>query len=673
MTDQMGSLRRHQSLAIAPWWYERIVAAVASAVIGLGLVGMLLANLGWFRIGPVVGLGVAASYTVFERWFHSEAAFHRSVTGAGPARAVIAIAILSLAFNWTAAAETMLTDGEAGVMVNAARHLDETGSLTVEASVGPFAEARVGFVADGFVGRGVGGTLRSEVPHIVPVLRGIGGWFGRTPLLAVGALMGSAALLAFYWFAARIIHPWLAVILTASLSLSLPFLQAARGFYPELLAMFGVFAGLSLLWGLSESADPWRGGIAGVLLGSATLARPEWALVAIPFGVFVALAFVGSTSMSWLTGRSRRRLLLAATVGYVIPVVVAVWDAARSGSGLVSTFEPRRAGAAIALATVVFGILRLAGRVVGEQPRFAYADMQRAFAYLVAGVILVGSVVSFLRPQAVADEPSTAVVLAQQSEGVAIDGLRSYDEDTGRWILWYLGPVAAGFGVVGLALLITRVVDNDGRRTLLFLLITLFVSFAAIIDAGPDPVQIVASRRLLFMAIPGLLIGVGAVAQRLYDDSSHYVSPRTVIMVLALGATVAIPLFHAVGIAGLSDHRGAREGVTDLCSSLGRRTAVLFAETSLSDPGAVAVQTVRGFCGVPAARAVEPSLDEIAELSAAWGAEGFRLVVISDEPLAGLAGRERIDIEWESLETTVESRPNDAERGQLTLFLAGVE
>ncbi len=112
-----------------------------------------------------------------------------------------------------------------------------------------------------------------------------------------------------------------------------------------------------------------------------------------------------------------------------------MWDAARSGVGLVSAFEPRRAGAAIALAVVVFGVMRLTGRAVGTQPRFAYADMQRAFTFLVAGVMLVGSVVAFLRIPAVAEEASAAVAQAQQSEGVVVDGTRSYDEETGRWLL----------------------------------------------------------------------------------------------------------------------------------------------------------------------------------------------------------------------------------------------
>ncbi len=672
MSETSESLRPHDARPKTPWWFERIVGAAASALIGFGLIGVLLAQLGWFRIGPVMALGTALSYTVFAHLFAADAAPHRSVVGTRPALAAITIAILSLVFNWAAAAETMLTDGEPGVMVNAARHLDETGSLTVEASVGPFAAARVGFVAEGFVGRGVGGTLRSEVPHFVPVLRGIAGWFGRTPLLAVGALWASAVLLAFYWFATRIVHPWIAVVLTGSLALTLPFIQAARGFYPELIAMFGVFAGLSLMPGLSDSIE--RGVLSGLLLGMATLARPEWALLVIPFGVYIALEFVGSTSMSWLVGRKRRRVLLAAAAGYAVPVLVAWWDAAHSGVGLVSTFEPRRAGAAIALAAVVFGVLRLTGRAMVAQPRFAYANIQRAFTFLVAGVMLVGSVVAFLRTPAVADEASVAVAEAQQSEGVVVDGTRSYDEETGRWLLWYLGPVAAGFGVVGLALLVTEVVEHaDKRALLLFLLIALFVSFAALVDAGADPVQIIATRRLLFMTIPGLLIGAGVISQRLYDSSRTYVSPRTTVMALSLVAVLAFPFLGVFGVAGLSDHRGARAGVADLCTSLGRRTAVLFAETSVSDPGADAAQTVRGFCSIPAARAADPSLEEIIDLSTAWAAEGSRLVVISESPWAGLGSGQRIDIEWESLERTAESRPDDAEQGELTLFLAAVE
>jgi hypothetical protein len=670
MTDPLAGLRSHSPVASVPWWYARFVGALASAIIGFSLVGMVLAFVGWFRIGPCLALGGALSYTMFSQMFRSEG---KASSGTLPALVVVAIAAASLAFNSSAAAETLLTDTETGVMVNAARHLDLTGSLVVEASAGPFAAARVGFVADGFVGSGVGGTLESHVPHLVPVIRGIAGWFGRTPLLAVGGLLGAAALLAFYWFASRLLSPWFAVLVTAALALSLPFVQSGRAAYPELVAMFGVFAGLALLWGLSSSLDPRRGAIAGLLIGLATLARPEWSLLAIPVGVFVALEFVESTKMSWLGGKARRRFLLAMIGGYAVPVIVAVADATRSGVGLASTFEPRRAGSIVAIAAVVFAVLRLTGRIVGEQPRLAYADIRRAFAIMMAGFVIVGSVVAFLRPVSFADEASPVVAEVQAAEGLRVDGTRAYDEDTGQWLLWYLGPVGLGLGIVGIALLVAESADDDGRRTLLFLAVTLVVSFAAIVDAGPDPVQIVASRRLLLVTIPALLVGVGVVAQRLWDTSNRYITVRTVLMVLGLAGMLAAPIFNLSSVASASDHRGARQGVERLCESLGRRSAVLFAETPDSEPGAVTAQTVRGFCRVPAARAVEPSLDEIAALGDAWRAEGRELIVISAAPWPGLGGAEPIDIAWRSLQRTVESRPDSVVSGGLTLYLAPAE
>ncbi len=57
--------------------------------------------------------------------------------------------------------------------------------------------------------------------------------------------------------------------------------------------MFGVFAGLSLMRGLSDSIE--RGALSGLLLGMATLARTEWALLVIPFGVYAGS--VGESSL----------------------------------------------------------------------------------------------------------------------------------------------------------------------------------------------------------------------------------------------------------------------------------------------------------------------------------------------------------------------------------------
>ncbi|MEE8330848.1 MAG: hypothetical protein V3R84_03670 [Acidimicrobiia bacterium] len=69
MTETSESLGPHDAKPKTPWWFERIVGALASALIGYGLIGMLLAQLGWFRIGPVMALGTALSYTIFAQLF----------------------------------------------------------------------------------------------------------------------------------------------------------------------------------------------------------------------------------------------------------------------------------------------------------------------------------------------------------------------------------------------------------------------------------------------------------------------------------------------------------------------------------------------------------------------------------------------------------------------------
>ena len=111
--------------------------------------------------------------------------------------------------------------------------------------------------------------------------------------------------------------------------------------------------------------------------------------------------------------------------------------------------------------------------------------------------------------------------------------------------------------------------------------------------------------------------------------------------------------------------------MTELCDEVDRTDVVLFVEDAASATGARAVQTVRGFCRVPATRAIEPSASELEALAAAWRAEGRQLILISEAPLG--SGGVEVSLAWESLERTVESRPEDAAQGRLDLGLSPAE
>ena len=310
---------------------------------------------------------------------------------------------------------------------------------------------------------------------------------------------------------------------------------------------------------------------------------------------------------------------------------------------------------------------------MGEQPRLAYADVKRALAFLVAGGLIVGGVVMLLRPVDRDPDPSPAVAAAQVAEGVGVDEFRSYDEATGWWLVWYLGPLAVALGIGGLALLVIGAAEEAGRRSLPFLGLALILGLVTMIDAGGDPIQAAASRRLIVIVIPALLIGGAALLHRLYLSTPD--GPNPLVLALGTGAAVVamVPLLHLLPVADLSSHRGLRAGIEQLCDEIERDDVVLFVERPSSRAGAVAVQTVRGFCRVPAARAIEPSAAEIEDLAEAWKAEGRDLMLVAEEPPAGLVGSVEVAMSWQSLEETVESRPDAATRGSLVIYLAPAE
>jgi 4-amino-4-deoxy-L-arabinose transferase-like glycosyltransferase len=652
------------AVPVVPGWYDRVMAVVLSILLGFSIVALPLALLGLFAIGTVLPLGAVAAYTIHLFWFLESPAPVRTA-GSRPAAAVLVVVVASTVFSVLNAGEHLIVDSEPAVTINAARQLSVSGDLTIDAGAGPFANAPVGYASQGFEGEGTGGELRSPVPHLFATLAGIAGWTGVNGILNLGPLLGGVLLLAFYWLAVRMVKPWTAVVLTLILALSLPFALIARDAYPELLAGVFVLGGLALYWNYERRLDANRAAIAGLLLGCAALARPEWALLAIPIAVVATLDWLQASEKDFILRRRHRRWLGIFAAAYAVPVVGAWADAAVNDVPFLESFNGRWAIGAVATVAVVYGMARLSRISLGV-PRFSWIDVRGATAAAIAVLIVVGGLAGmYLRSETRQVEISTEIEFIQFQEGAEIDGSRTYEEDSLVWIGWYYGAAAPVLGLIGFAGMAFASFTSRDRRPYLFLLSALVVSVAFLADPGSSPIQLDVMRRYLPLTIPAVLIGIGWLADRVMEMEWRFTEVSQTAVILVLAGGVAFAAFQLAPLAQAAPYDGSEAGIAEICTTIGDDAAVIILDGESSAMPERITQTVRGFCEVPTVRAAGLTRAEISVLDDAWQELGRRLILVapSQESLVAAGGdpaaATAIAFEFSVPEQRVEGVPND--------------
>jgi hypothetical protein len=213
----------------------------------------------------------------------------------------------------------------------------------------------------------------------------------------------------------------------------------------------------------------------------------------------------------------------------------------------------------------------------------------------------------------------------QAARHLPIDGSRSYDELSVKWLYWYVGIPAVVLGVLGLAGLLARTVRSLEPR--LVLPMTMWVTTAALyltkVSITPD--QIWGSRRLLPVVFPLVLLGMAIalgwlLGQRLWGR-------------LAAGVLVIVVAWNTV--AASDGLWGVRQGVPQLAEVQGLCRA-LPEDAAVVAVGSLAnnyLQTIRSYCQVPAAGMPKPDPALFRQTSQAVAASGRVLYAVA--PKAG--------------------------------------
>ena len=391
----------------------------------------------------------------------------------GPSRhpaLLVALLLVTAVTVWHAleSSQHLLTDRDPGVYNTSARWLAREGTLLVDPAIGPFAD-RPGLT---FEEQGWNldddGRLEPQFLHLLPVVLAgaqvVGG--DRLLLLAPAAIAGGA-LLAVFAFATRVVRPWWALLATAGLASSLPWVHLSRDAFSEPLAALLLFAGLTVLWDATVGGSWRRALVAGLLLGGVSMARVEGFVALLPLVASCSVVLARAQRRDLAGRRTAVGQVGALVVGAAVTTSVAVADLVLFGSWYLDDLGGllRLVAAGLVLVLVLgSAAIAVASRRARRRPDEAAAFGDRhveASGWAAAGgVLAVAGAAWFVRPlvTTVTGAPSAAIAALEAQEGRVAEGVRRYSEHSVQWLGWYLGPLVLALGFAGLALVVRRLV-----------------------------------------------------------------------------------------------------------------------------------------------------------------------------------------------------------------------
>ncbi len=666
--------------ALTPRWLDRSLGLALTALAAFAITAMPLALAGWFRPAPVAIAWLAGWFAIWRiSGFRSvDPGYHPGAAARRAGAVVLLVVLATTALNVRYSSQHLLTERDPGVYVNIARWLASEGELLVEpereAYQGIVNEHRVRFASAGYYeGHRDDGKLYPQFVHLLPATIGAASWaVGERGMLKVNALLGGLALLVFFAFASTLVRPWAAAGATIALAFNLIQIHFSRDAYTEIPTQILLFGGLWVLLSARRELHAGRALLAGLLIGSASMARLDAFIFLVPLALYVVYELVSARPLA----RRHRGFLVALVAGAAVPSTVAFIDARFFSPVYLNDLWPSVRLVFVVVALVAVGGLVLVLAVPRLPALVEFVRSRRRYLGSLAAIAIVylALVATFLRPHIQVLHQTNInrfVETLQLREGLAIDGTRTYAENTMRWLGLYLGPFALSGGIVGLALLARDVVRGGSKRAVIFLLAALPMTALYVWEPTITPDHPWALRRFLPITIPGLILCCFWLIDRYWPDDPARVARRAGLIVLAAGA-VAFPAWTIAPVAEERTQRGLLTVIEKLCDYLPEDAAVVVAQTQLLDQNMT--QTVRGFCDVPSANApMDQPLSWYSEMARRWAAQGRSFYIVSPQKGFGLrwppdVGEAITGVTFENLERTLTGRPEEYESFTLTLF-----
>ncbi|GAA2623724.1 hypothetical protein SMC26_25690 [Actinomadura fulvescens] len=613
----------------------RISVAPALLVVAWLMVSLPLLLAGMFRPGPAIAMFVPVAAVVVWLGLRDRPADQdKAGSGSGsPERAdpadrgvpvpwwvtgaVLAIALAFLVLQMIMCSEQVIVRRDPASYVQFATWLNDHGSLPIPQTHWAFGggDPALEYQSPAFYQRG--DVIWPQFMAGLPMILALGGWIGGTPaLLAMAPLLGACAVLAFAGLTARLVGPRWAPAGALFLALTLPMLWISRSTFSELPALILLLGGLCLMYdvraeatrGLPRSARV-KAFLAGLSLGLIVLVRIDGLRDVLPVVVIAGL----------LIARRRRTgvpLILGLAIGVGAGLIEGFTLSRPYLDYLHASVDPLLLGTAVLVALTAVMVVALRAPRSGERLRRLGARISAGRLPDAAAVLTVLVMIALaVRPhvQTVRRVPTNDddrlnaqfIEATQKLAGLPLDGTRQYSELSLYWVTWYLGIPAVLLATFGAALLARRLLRRRSPEWLLPYAVIVFTTLQVLWRPGITPDHPWATRRLIGVVIPGLLLfavwGLAWTFRRVrrVGYGRHVTNAAAITGVLMLAVPIAIAsgkfMFTRVD-------QGEVAAVRGMCEKFGPGRSIVVVERVTADRF---LQVIRSMCGLPAARTVE--------------------------------------------------------------------
>ncbi|MCO5991271.1 hypothetical protein NE235_34680 [Actinoallomurus spadix] len=579
----------------------RVTAAPALLLASWLVVALPLLMAGILR--PWAAIPLYVPVAALALWFGLRAVRPSGRSGGSPRWPVIWLVVVAAAFGalqLVMCSQQIVVRRDPASYFNFATWLAHHGSLPIPQTRGAFGggDGALTYGSPAFYQRG--GVLVPQFMAGMPLTVTPGAWIGGPyATLAMMPLIGALALISFAGTAARLIGPRWAPVAALALGLTWPMMMISRSIYSETGALILLFGGVSLTLDAVRSGRRLPALLGGLALGLTILVRIDGIRDVLPVVAFAGLL---------LALRRRAGLPLAAglTAGVGAGLLEAVVMSRPYLHYLSASLHPLLyIAVAVVAATVVAGLaIRRWG--LPDLTRFRLPDLALPATFALLAFFAARPMLQTVRrvPNNPDDRVNASFIAAlQRSQNLPLDPNRQYSELSLHWVAWYIGIPAVLLAAVGAALVLRDLLLRRRTAWLLPYGLIVWTTVATLWRPGITPDHPWASRRLIGMVIPGLLLfalwGVAWVARQV----RRFAPDRRAV---AIGAAVAGALLilapTAWASAPMAVVRTEEREVSQaqaMCRAIGPNASVLFVERVTGDRFA---QLIRGMCGTPTAR-----------------------------------------------------------------------
>jgi len=510
-----------------------------------------------------------------------------------------------------------------GAFAQFAYWIADHGSLPIPTSAAAFGGAHPGLVFASFGFATHSGAVVPSLAPGLPIVLSAGLWaHGVSGAIALSPLIGALAILAVAGLTARLAGPQWAPAGALLLAITVPEIYTSRSAFSGTLAQALLFGGLCLVVdSFSSRRRITLASLGGLALGLTVVAGISFLLLLLPV-IVVAGAL--------LAGRRPQAIPLAA--GWLAGIIVGLATDVGLDASALSTMTPSFGiigvlAGGLAVVTAAGVAIALIGPARQRARKLLAARPRRWLPEAGATLVILAGIGLLIRPylQKVHGPASPYIAALQRLEGLPVDPGRLYSESSLYWVIWYLGLPALLLGLIGLAMvtrmclraLITwRDPTGEARSWVLPASIIGWGLFAVLWQPGPVPDQPWASRQLVPVVLPGLIVLAVWVAAWLIGRAHARGAGRTAIalatacFVVAMGVPAAAITFGVAlsqpanpatrlalsGLAFRTTGAGEVGAVEQLCGAIPPHSSVVLLDKVSARAFA---QVIRGTCGVP--------------------------------------------------------------------------